>query len=167
MDDLINVVRKLLRSENVVIVGIGNILRGDDGVGIIIAKRLKKLLKDMQNIYVVICEAGFENITHILMHRKPKHLLIIDAVYVENGEPGSIYVFTTDELSSYPSITTHHLPLKLVLDYLIHHLKMEVIIVGIQVKNIELGGRMSREVLNAGRYIINLFQDVIKQLRIK
>ncbi len=159
MEVLIKVVEGLLRSENAVIVGVGNILRGDDGIGILIAKKLRKLLRGMRNVRVVVCEAGFENVTHILMRRRPRHLLIIDAVYVEGGRPGSIYVFTADELMMYPSITTHHLPLKLVLDYLVSHLRMEVIIVGVQAKNIELGGRMSREVLNAGKHIVNIFQE--------
>ncbi len=163
-DTLANMVEELLRCDKVVVVGMGNILRGDDGIGIFIAKKLRKLVRGSKKVKVLVCEAGFENITHVLVRYKPKRLLIIDAVYVEGGEPGTIYVFGINDIDSNPTITTHHLPLKLVLDYLMRHLDVEVSIIGVQVGRIELGAKMSDEVLNAGLYLVNLFEEVLQKL---
>lgn len=162
MEALADVVKELLRSEGLVIVGIGNVLRGDDGIGVVIAKKLRKLLRGLQNVKVVVCESGLENITHILMDYKPKHLLIIDAVYVEGGEPGNIYVLGINDLHSYQSVTTHHIPLKLTLSYLMEHLNMDVTIIGIQVKSVGLGEEMSHEVVSAGEHLLNLFNESLK-----
>ncbi|MCS7108705.1 MAG: hydrogenase maturation protease [Sulfolobales archaeon] len=161
MDTLTNVLKELLSSDNLVIIGLGNILRGDDGIGILIAKKLRKLLKGLSNVKVIVCESGLENATHLLMRYKPRHMLIIDAVYVDGGIPGDLYVFDAGELNSYTSITTHHLPLKLTLDYLITHLNVDVKVIGIQIKSVGLGSSVSEEVLASGKYLLNLFKEVV------
>ncbi|MEM0453191.1 MAG: hydrogenase maturation protease [Sulfolobales archaeon] len=164
VDALTDVLKELLRSDRLIIVGIGNILRGDDGIGVVIARKLRRLFKGLRSIKVIICEAGLENVTHLLMRYRPKHLLIIDAVYVKGGTPGDIYVFGVDELDSYRSITTHHLPLKLTLDYLMTNLNINVSIIGIQVKNTELGSGISEEVLHAGKYVFYAFKELSRHV---
>ncbi|MEM1600918.1 MAG: hydrogenase maturation protease [Sulfolobales archaeon] len=164
IEALADVVKELLRSKGLVVVGIGNVLRGDDGIGVLIARKLKKMLRGLRNVKVVVCESGLENITHILMDYKPKHILIIDAVYVEGGEPGDIYVLDINDLDYYQSVTTHHIPLKLTLNYLMGHLNTDVTIIGIQVRSVGLGEEMSREVINAGEYLLTLFRRVVEEL---
>lgn len=160
-EGLVDVLRRLFSERRLLILGIGNILRGDDGIGVLVAKRLRRLVKGLKNVKVVVCESGLENMTYLVGLYRPTHILIIDAVYVVNGLPGDIYILKPEDLSNYQSVTTHHLPLKLIVDYMRSYVDAEVTIIGVQVKNIDLGSRLSDEVLKAYEYLINVFKEVI------
>ena len=166
-EDLRSVLRRLFSEERLLIFGIGNTLRGDDGVGVLVAKRLRRLARGLRNVKVVVCESGLENMTYLVGLYRPTHILIIDAVYVVDGLPGDIYIFKPQDLSNYQSVTTHHLPLKLIIDYMRSYVSTEVTIIGVQVKNIDIGSRLSDEVLKTYKYLIKVFKDVISSMLVK
>ena len=66
------------------LLGIGNELNGDDGIGSYIAKRFNK-----RNWLSVDCSTVPENYISVVKRTKPEFLVIVDAAYM-NLPPGTI-----------------------------------------------------------------------------
>jgi hydrogenase maturation protease len=96
-------------------VPLGNSLKRDDGVGIYILSKLRKMLKNNLPSYVKI-HAARPNVEAII-HRIPSRDIVIffDAVMM-NNHPGTI-VFTSLSSAKYGFFATHNIPLKVLLEY--------------------------------------------------
>ena len=71
------------------------------------------------------------------------------AAYADLGlSPGKIAVIPPDNIGGI-SFCTHSLPLKVMTDYLLESFRCEIIIIGIQPKNLSVGASPSKEVLDA------------------
>ncbi|MDD5505820.1 MAG: hydrogenase 3 maturation endopeptidase HyCI [Candidatus Omnitrophica bacterium] len=124
----------------VVIVGIGNTLRQDDGIGAILANRLKGKVP-----YTVFDSgASPENYLGKITAEKADVVLFIDAVDF-GGEPGELRLIEGDELSSANMYFTHNASLALNINYLKSSLGADIIILIIQPKSIAFGNMMSKE----------------------
>jgi len=68
----------LKKKKNVVILGIGNQLRGDDFAGSLVARKLGQELKKN---YVTVFDGGIvpENFTGMIKREDPSHIILIDA----------------------------------------------------------------------------------------
>ena len=72
----------------VLIIGIGNEYRGDDGAGLVVARRIKELnLHDVR-----LMEASGEGAALMEAWQGAEAVILIDAVY-SGGTPGTIYRF--------------------------------------------------------------------------
>ena len=80
------------------ILGIGNPILSDDGVGIHVVKALKKE-KLPENVKVK--EAGLAGLSIIDMIIGYDQLILVDAIKA-NGEPGTIYELSVEDLPSLP-----------------------------------------------------------------
>ena len=125
---------KNLLHGNVVILGVGNELRGDDGVGVYIAKKLKG--KNVINAGVAP-----ENFVGKIKKMKPDRVVIFDALDF-GGKPGEVKVVDARKTEGL-KISTHSLPLSFFCGLFG---KTEIYVVGIQPRNREFGGRIDREV---------------------
>lgn len=125
----------------VVILGIGNTLRSDDGVGSILASHIKDKVKFM----VFDAEVNPENYLGKITKEKPDTIVIIDAVDF-GGSPGEFRVLEADDLKTANLFSTHNASLSLLINYLQSHLKVDIIILIIQPKNISFGERLSPEI---------------------
>ena len=116
-------------TDRISILGIGSELRGDDAVGLEIARQLKK--KALKPTCQVI-EAGLspENFTSLLKQFQPDLVLLIDAAQMDE-QPGTVCWLSPDEVASV-SATTHSLPLNLLVQYLQIELHCHVALLGIQ-----------------------------------
>lgn len=96
----------------VLIIGVGNRMRGDDAVGPLAIDRLKES-KDLPESWLLI-DAGEvpENALGLVGKEKPARVLLIDACDW-GAEPGETRFFTADELEKLPirMLSTHGLPL--------------------------------------------------------
>ena len=82
--------------ETVAVVGIGNILLKDEGVGVWVARELKK--KPLAgNVRIIEGETAAPDI-FLSFPDTVKKVVVIDAVLGE-GEPGAVYRLTPDELA--------------------------------------------------------------------
>lgn len=70
------------------VLGIGNTLLGDDGVGIYAAQELTARLDDENITIKDIGVDGLNLLDHILYYDR---LMVIDAIVTQNGNPGDIY----------------------------------------------------------------------------
>ncbi len=128
-----------------IVMGMGNILKSDDGVGIHVAKKLTAISLPPS---VMVLDAGtaiMDQLPHLL---KAERLICVDAV--ETGdEPGSIFRFSPGDVNYRPGYQTssHQLSLFDVLKMTtsLTGRDLPVTIVGIQPKSLEFGIGLSRE----------------------
>jgi len=97
------------------ILGIGNPLLGDDGVGVITAQRLA------DRIYAAdICvrDVGVDGLNLLEIIMGYDRLIVIDAIMTENGKTGNIYRLRPEELydPSGFSVSPHHFNLATTLE---------------------------------------------------
>ena len=121
----------------IAVIGVGNILMGDEGVGVRAVEELGRL-KLPEGVQLI--DAG--TAIHSLMGRLSEFdkLVIVDAVK-GGGPPGTIYRLALDEIESDPSriLSLHDLGVleTLRIERLIGDVPEEVVIVGIEPERVE------------------------------
>ncbi|MEN6328992.1 MAG: hydrogenase maturation peptidase HycI [Methanobacteriaceae archaeon] len=143
--------------EKLVIVGIGNDLRGDDALGTFIVRGL-----NIQDPKIVSMDGGVvpENFTGAIKKETPSHILLVDAVDMKE-DPGSVRMVHKEEISNY-SISTHSLPISFLIKYLENGTGAKIALIGIQPQSMELGDEMTLEVKKSAMNVLNVFKSIIK-----
>jgi len=128
----------------VVVLGIGNTLRSDDGVGSILAARIEG------KVPWIVYDVGEspENYLGKIIKDKPDNIIIIDAVDF-CGEAGEFRVLEAADIKTANLFSTHNASLSLTINYLQNNLKVDIIILIIQPKDISFGDKLSPEVEQA------------------
>ncbi|NJE06293.1 hydrogenase 3 maturation endopeptidase HyCI [Thermococcus sp. M36] len=121
----------LKNAERVVICGIGNDARGDDAFGVIVAERLKKLVKN-PNVLVLNCGEVPESYTGKIVEFKPDLVVFVDAVDF-GGEHGEL-VAADPEGTLGDAVSTHSLPLRVLVGYLKSRTGAGFVLIGCQPK---------------------------------
>lgn len=115
--------------KRVVICGIGNDVRGDDAFGVLVAERLKELV-DSPNVLVLNCGEVPESYTGKIVEFKPDLVVFVDAVDF-GGKHGEVIV-ADPEGTLGEAVSTHSLPLKVLVGYLKTRLNAEFVLIGCQ-----------------------------------
>jgi hydrogenase 3 maturation protease len=146
---------------NIVIVGVGNRMRTDDGIGSIIASELMSQLPD--NILVYDAESSPENYIDKIVQAKPDWVIFIDACNFKT-RPGEFKLFEESEIQdiSYGLLSTHTLPLTLTIGLIKQQHKCRISLLGIQPKSFLMGMEMTTELNNAKSKIIEYLISIIK-----
>ena len=114
---------------NIVIVGIGNILRNDDGLGPEVIRRLELLsiIKTKKNI--LFLDAGMipENYLSKIIHFELRIIIFIDALNF-GSRPGTIKVFEEDSIEN-SGLSTHNVSINLIISILKTYLSSEIYII--------------------------------------
>lgn len=128
---------KDLLKGKVVIVGIGNVLRGDDGFGPTLINRLKG------NVNAVCIDAGSAPENHIgsIVKEKPDTILIVDCVHL-SLMPGE-YEFLKKSDILRCGFTTHDISPNMFIEYLEEETKADIYMLGIQPQSLSFGDDMS------------------------
>jgi hydrogenase 3 maturation protease len=144
---------KKINKKNLLIAGIGNTLKGDDGAGCEVIKRLKK---KRLKISFSLLDAGSapENYTKIIKDFKPETIIFIDAV-VMSELPGTIKIIEENEIYS-GYFTTHNMPLNMFIDYVKRETKAKIVFIGIQPKSIKFGEGFSAEVQKSVEELVKI-----------
>ncbi|MDZ7344258.1 MAG: hydrogenase maturation protease [candidate division KSB1 bacterium] len=87
-----------MRAKSILILGVGNLLLGDEGVGIHVVRQLRRLPLPPEVEVIDGGTGGFELLAHC---RGRKKVAIIDAVKVA-AEPGAVFRFAPEEVSEQP-----------------------------------------------------------------
>jgi len=145
----------ILRDTKTVIVGIGNILKGDDGAGPLICQQLKKA-----KISAELIDAGTvpENYIQPIIKKAPQNLIVIDAIDF-GDEPGSIKIFKPEQLDSIV-ISTHSLSPGLFVDLVCNNVSVDVYFIGIQPAQIMLGQPVSQKVKLAVQQLSEVLTEI-------
>ncbi len=152
-DQLIERLNKL-RGRRAVIVGIGNTLKGDDGIGPVVCEKLKG------KVCAEVIDAGTvpENYIQPIIKKSPQCLLVIDAVDF-GASPGEVRIFGSEKLSSI-IISTHTLSPRVFVDMIRGDIEVEVYFIGIQPAQTTLGQPISAEVSRAGDELADVLSDI-------
>ena len=130
--------------KRIIVIGVGNLLQKDEGIGIHAVKSLQEMqLPD--NVTII---DGGTSPDILACTRGGDKLIIVDAARA-GGEPGTIYRFQPDDLiaESGAALSVHELgvPQNLRLMLLSGNEPSEVVIIGIEPKEIEWGIELSTE----------------------
>ena len=136
----------------IAILGIGNELKGDDGSGSFIAKKLSKSFQDNEKFFVFDGGTVPENYTGAIRKINPTHIILIDAVEM-GKEPGYIRLIKKEEIANY-NISTHAMPISFLIRYMEATIGSNIILIGIQPKSMILAGEISKEVKKAIEKVI-------------
>jgi len=151
----------LKRSPRITVLGIGNLLLKDEGIGVHLIQKLAGTVDDTK---VDLIDAGTSPEFLSLLEGNIDKLIVVDAVKAGNA-PGTIYRFSPDnlELDSTPHFSLHEIG---VLDSLktmalFDRLPKSTVIIGIEPKTIDFGLDLSPEIGERLPQIIGL---VIKEI---
>ncbi|MFH1684743.1 MAG: hydrogenase maturation protease [Candidatus Micrarchaeota archaeon] len=140
-------IENILNSKTYLILGVGNIDRGDDGIGNYIVSKLETKHK-------IDCEFAPENFTSKIRRINPEIILIIDAVDF-GGKPGET-MLTEAENADHDALSTHSLPLSLLCRMLP---ESKIYLLGIQPKSFE---KMTQELNLSAQSIIKNLNRILK-----
>lgn len=88
------------------ILGIGNTIRGDDAIGIFCVRRLKESLKDLKEVEIKECEESGVGLLNLLEgYRK---IIIIDGITTGRRKVGYIYKFSKKEIMNSSGVYSSH-----------------------------------------------------------
>ena len=141
----------------VVVVGVGNDMRGDDGIGVFLARELKRETGDNRGIMIIETQVP-ENFIMPILDFRPDRIIILDSADFKE-KPGSFRMIKKDEILQF-LISTHNMPLTIFLKAL-EKLNAEKILIGIQPKNLDFGEDLSMEVKKRAGDILEFVRTLI------
>jgi len=122
-------------------VGIGNIMKGDDAAGPLVADRLRHRRPD---IAVINCGDIPENYLRQLTAHRSGTIVFIDAADMRE-QPGTVRLFKSEKIAV-SGFMTHGMPLNMLAEYIAAAAGCPVYLLGIQPKRMRLGDSFSPEV---------------------
>jgi hydrogenase 3 maturation protease len=156
---------QLQGAEKIFVLGIGMDWKSDDRLGVALAQALAKKLPAVPEIRIISGGEAPENFTGAIRAFLPSHVILLDAV--DHGlAPGT--AFLADEQSIIVGdMTSHHLPLHLLMRFLGASIPCRVILVGVQPQTLRPGNKLSLPIkktlpLLAG-FLAKTFQDSVKK----
>ncbi|MGA2819598.1 MAG: hydrogenase 3 maturation endopeptidase HyCI [Anaerolineales bacterium] len=151
---ILEALRNRLEARKAVILGVGNPLRGDDGFGPSLVKRLQGNVRAT----VINAEEVPENYLGTVVAADPQVVMIVDAV--ELGlQPGDVAIVEADDLGG-TALSTHSASLSLSARFIQSETHAEVFLLGVQPLATVVGATLSPPVEAA----IDLLQRLLQQL---
>ena len=138
------------------ILGLGNTILSDDGIGIYVARALKKEIKDSAVCIQEASLGGIELLEPMVGYNKA---ILIDSMAIPEKSYGDVVKVDVADLKGGSAMARHQIPFKEALD-LGYHLQMdlpeEIVIYGINVKDtVTFGEECTPEVASQIHSIIN------------
>ena len=131
------------------LLGVGNCLSRDDGVGPAVARKMVA-----SDWLAVDCGTAIENATGIVSRERPDLLVIVDAARM-GLPPGSIRLLSI-EGADRMLVTTHGLPLSFVLER-VRDVAQKALLIGVEPADLSLGEGLTTPVAQAaGRLVATL-----------
>jgi hydrogenase maturation protease len=84
------------------VIGCGNLNRSDDGVGVVVARRLRRWLDDAPRAGVAVFDAGTGGLEAMFQAKGAASLIIVDACK-SGSQPGSIFELPGRDLAKWPA----------------------------------------------------------------
>ena len=137
----------------IVILGVGNILKSDDGAGPFIIANLEQ--KD--NVVLIDGQTTPENFTGLIRKENPTHLMIIDACFMDEV-PGTVKFVNREDFKNI-GISTHSMSLNYFVKYLEMDLDFKVAFIGIEPESLDFGEELTLNVYDNCINLINLLEE--------
>lgn len=141
------------------VMGIGSVLRSDDGAGMYFIEICEGKLK-RDDLLLIGGSTAPENFTGVIKDFKPAKLFIIDAAHM-GMMPGEYKILNENDIGGLP-FTTHMLPLSVIIKYLQAESDCEAVFIGIQPLCTDLGFDMCDKVIKGTQKLVSCFCDVFE-----
>ena len=146
--------------EKLIVLGVGNELKCDDGVGPYIIKKLKKdMVEDKDRLLLIDAQTVPENFTGKIRKENPTHLIIVDACLM-GGEAGDMKVVDENDFASI-GISTHSMSLSFFVKYLQQDCDFRIIFVGIEPESMDFADNPTVKVEDAANEFINILKGIL------
>jgi hydrogenase maturation protease len=148
----------------IVVIGVGNPLLGDEGLGIAVVKRLKD---EKLPVEAELVDGGTDSLDALIDSKDSKCVIVVDAI--DGGvEPGTLIRLTGDELlktNSLPLISLHQLGLKesLCLAELSGFDRKKLSVIGMQPASLAPSEELSAVVKEKMDELINWIKEEIRR----
>ena len=137
-------------AKRVVIAGIGNPIRKDDFVGVKIVHDLQG--KVPKNVLLIECETVPESYIQEIVDFKPSHVLLVDAAII-GLKPGETRLVLPEQITNFPAITTHMLPLRIFCEYITKMSEAKIALLLIEPQDTEFGEGLTDDVQTTAQKI--------------
>jgi len=182
LDNLTALKEQLKYCRKLAVLGIGNTIRGDDGLGIFIVKSIvrhytdkypqqnlninKEVNKIFDKVILINCGTVPENFTNVLKEEKPDKIVFIDAA-VMGEKPGTVKLIDVRDIYRV-GFSTHTLPLNVIVKYLTRYIDSEILIVGMEPEKLDFGiERLSEKIykkcLEFTEILIELIDSILEK----
>lgn len=141
-----------------VILGIGNPLRKDDAVGVEIVRALKGRVP--KKVRLIECQTTPENFAGRIKRLKPSHILMIDAAHF-SAKAGEVRLFPPEKISGV-ALSTHAMPLHMLVEVLQSNLEVKVALLGVEPKSVEFGEGLTPETQKAVARIAETLEKILR-----
>ena len=154
---------KIHMKKQTIVLGLGNPLMSDEGIGVYLVNRLSGLSEKYPEVDFMDAGTGGLNLLHLFEGREK--VVFIDCANMEE-EPGKIRKFTPEQVKSVKQLahqSLHEQDLLKIIEMAkkLDQCPKEIVIFGIQPKNIILGQILSDELENKIDDYINI---ILKEL---
>jgi hydrogenase 3 maturation protease len=147
-------------AKRVVVAGIGNPIRKDDFIGVVVAQGLQG--KVSKRIYLIECETVPESFTQEIIDFNPTHVLLVDAALL-GLKPGNFRLIEPEQLTAYPAFSTHVLPLRIFCDHIREAAKAKIALLVIQPANVDFGEGLTSTLQASAKRIIHILIKMLPQ----
>lgn len=147
-----------------VVLGIGNTLNGDDGIGVYVTENIDKYFrKDRgakqagaetgREVTAIDCGTAPENYTSVIRRHNPDILILIDAADM-GLSPGSYRIIPPEKIGVM-HFSTHDMPLSFFISY-VSEFCGDIVLIGIQPGKMKVGTALSNIVQWGGDRVADL-----------
>lgn len=145
--------------EKLIVLGVGNELKSDDGIGPFIIKKLQ--FENIENKKLILIDGKTvpENFTGKIRKEKPTHMIIIDACLM-NSNPGDMQIVDRYDFASI-GISTHSMSLSFFVKYLEKDTDFKITFVGIEPESMDWGEKPTSKVEKAADEFIKTLKELI------
>ena len=156
--------------DKIAIMGFGNPVRSDDGIGMYVIEKLKEIIGENDTINIFdMGTAAFEILFGLKGHQK---IILVDAVVNSNEPVGTLFKVPASEVLAAPEdnplVFLHSMKWNQALSYAKKILQDEypedIQVYLIAVENTKLEVDLSKEVQDAGDKVVKLILEELKQV---
>ena len=145
--------------KKLIVLGVGNELKTDDGVGPFIIKKLLAENIENDNLLFINAETVPENFTGKIRKENPSHVIIVDACLM-GCQPGEIRIVDKEDFANI-GISTHSMSLSYFVKYLEKDNDFKVIFVGIEPETMDWGENPTENVEKTAFEFIEILKGII------
>ena len=149
----------LLDYNKLIVLGVGNELKCDDGAGPYIIKKLKAENIENDNLIFIDAQTVPENFTGKIRKEDPSHLIIVDACLMgsEAGEMKIVDKYDFAEIG----ISTHSMSLSYFVKYLEKGIDCDIIFVGIEPESMDWADKPTECVEKTANEFVEILKEAI------
>lgn len=151
--------RFIVDARKIAVLGVGNDLRTDDGLGLVIVNGLKHL--EGPNLLIENVGSVPEAFASNLADFGAERVIMVDAADMLKP-PGHIELVTKDRIGGI-TLSTHRMPLSLLMQYLEDRTGAQSIVLGVQPQSVEFGEGLTGEIQAVVEKIISTLETMLKQ----